>query len=1263
MTVDRTAPTLAITSSSASTLKIGQTATITFTFSEDPGSSFIWNGTSGDIVVSGGTLSAISGTGLTRFATFTPNANTNNGTASITVTGGAYTDAAGNAGGAGASPSLTFDTSAPGTSTPDLVTSSDTGTWTTDNVTSDTTPTFTGTAEANATVTLYSGGTIVLGTATADGSGNWSITSSALAEGQHHISTKVTDAAGNTGSASTVVSVTIDTTAPAAPNAPDLSTDTGASGSDNITSGASLTFTGSAQPGAMVTLYGSDGVTALGSALASGGAYSITTSSLGSGTHNLTVRQADSAGNLSAASSALAVTVDLVAPAAPSTPDMRAADDSGTSNTDNITSTLTPTFTGTAEAGSTVSLFDSDGTTVLGTATAAGDGTWSITTSAMSEGSHTLTAKAVDIAGNTSAASGGVTVVIDTTAPAAPGTPDLDAASDTGASNSDNITGDTTPTFSGTAENGATVTLYEGATVLGTATATGGAWSITTPALGEGSHAITATVRDAAGNVSAASSAVTVQIDTSAPTTTVASAAFSADTGGSTSDFITNTAAQTISGTLSANLAAGETVQVSLDNGATWATATATTGANTWSYNATLAGSNTLKVRVRDAVDNAGVEYTQAYVLDTAAPTLAITSDKSSLKIGETATITFTFSEDPGASFAAGDITVAGGTLGALSGAGLTRTATFTPNTGTNGGTASITVAGGAYSDTAGNAGGAGTTPALAFDTLAPVAPSAPDLAAASDVGFSNTDNLTSASTLTFTGTAEAGSTVTLYGTDGTTVLGTGVATGGNWSIAVAGMAAGAHTVTARAVDAAGNAGPASGALAVTIDRTAPTLAITSDKAALRIGETATITFTFSEDPGASFTGADVTVAGGTLGALSGTGLTRTATFTPAAATNGGTASITVAGGAYSDAAGNIAGAAGTPALSFDTLAPTASSTPDLAAASDTGSSPTDNITADATPTFTGTAEANATVTLYGTDGTTVLGTAVADGAGNWSITSSVLAAGTHTVSTRVTDAAGNTGPASAGLAITVDLAAPATTIATAAFSADTGSSASDLVTATAAQTISGTLSANLAAGEIVQVSLDNGATWATATSAVGANTWSYNGTLAASNTLRVRVMDAVDNAGVEHVQTYVLDTAAPTVAITSDKAALKIGETATLTFTFSEDPGASFTAADITVSGGTLGALSGTGTTRTATFTPDAGTNGGTASITVAGGSYSDLAGNAGGAGATPALAFDTSAPAATSAPPPRGSEAGRPPFRAERRAPRRSPARSGRP
>ncbi len=222
-------------------------------------------------------------------------------------------------------------------------------------------------------------------------------------------------------------------------------------------------------------------------------------------------------------------------------------------------------------------------------------------------------------------AGGSFIVVIDTAAPNAPSVPDMTPATDSGVSDTDNMTNNTTPSFIGTAEAGSTVTLYDtdGTTVLGTATADGsGNWSIMSTTLIAGTHTITAKAADAAGNVSVASSVLTVVIDTTAPTTTIASCAFSADTGDSSTDFITKTAAQTISGTLSAALVSGETVYISLDNGTTWTAASCATGTSTWSFAATLSGSDTLKVKVTDAVGNDGVEYSHAYTIDTTVPSV-----------------------------------------------------------------------------------------------------------------------------------------------------------------------------------------------------------------------------------------------------------------------------------------------------------------------------------------------------------------------------------------------------------------------------------------------------------------------------------------------------------------------------------------------------------------------------------------------------------------------------------------------------------------
>ncbi|MFZ4525557.1 MAG: cadherin domain-containing protein, partial [Chlorobium sp.] len=118
---------------------------------------------------------------------------------------------------------------------------------------------------------------------------------------------------------------------------------------------------------------------------------------------------------------------------------------------------------------------------------------------------------------------------------------------------------------------------------------------------------------------------ITVAVNNLAPTTIISEVHFSADTGTSNTDFITKTAAQTITGTLSAATVTGEVVKVSMDNGATWSTATNTIGQNSFSLTGvTLTGSSTLKVKVEDASGTAGTVTSHTYVLDNVAPATAI---------------------------------------------------------------------------------------------------------------------------------------------------------------------------------------------------------------------------------------------------------------------------------------------------------------------------------------------------------------------------------------------------------------------------------------------------------------------------------------------------------------------------------------------------------------------------------------------------------------------------------------------------------------
>ncbi|MGZ5199356.1 MAG: Ig-like domain-containing protein [Telluria sp.] len=1320
-TVDHTAPTLTISSDKAALLK-GQTATITFSFSEDPGAAF----TSGDISVSGGTLGAITGTGTTRTATFTPTANTDSSTATIAVAASAYSDAAGNALVA-ASKNLSFDTKAPTvtiTSDKPALHAGQTA-----NIT------FTFSEDPGATFSwngtsgdiAVSGGTLsaISGTGTTrtavftptagNNSGTANIT---IAAGSY------TDGAGNSGGAGTTPSITFDTLAPTV-------TITSDKPALKVGETAAITFTFSEDPGSSFTWDGTSGDLAISggtlSAIAGSGTTRTATftpaANTNNGTASITIAAnsyTDAAGNNGGAGTTPSLSFDTRAPTVAVTSDktVMASGD-----------TATITFTFSEDPGSSFSWDDVHQTgdlTVSGGTLGALSGTGTVRTATFTAGAGATASIAVtansyaDLAGNAGAGATSPTISLDTTPPDAPSTPVLSAGMDSGTSSTDNLIKSAVPTLTGTAEAGSTVKLYDGATQVGSGTADGsGNWSIVTSTLGEGAHSITAKATDAAGNTGLASGALALTIDTTKPTLTIASDA-AALTIGQTAT-ITFTFSEDPGSTFTDDdvVVSGGTLGAISGTGTT-RTAVFTPTANTDSATASItvdAGKYT------DAAGNDGLAgATPILAYDTHAPSVTITSDKPALKIGETAVITFTFSENPGASFDSGDVVVSSGTLSAISGTGLTRTATFTPTANSNNGSASITVGDGLYTDAAGNPGHAGTTPSLVFDTLAPGAPSAPVLDSGSDSGTSNTDNLTNVGTPKLVGTAEAGATVKLY--DGATLVGTGTAdVGGNWWIVTNTLAEGAHAITATATDAAGNTGASSGALSVTVDQTAPTLVITSDKSALlagqaatitftfsedpggtftsgdiavsggtlgalsgtgtsrtavftpdadtnsgtasitvaagkytdaagndgiagatpsvhfdtlvptvtitsdkpalKVGETALITFTFSEDPGASFGAGDVVVSGGTLSAISGTGQTRTATFTPTAGTDGGTASITIGDGLYTDAAGNPGHAGTTPSLAFDTLAPAAPSTPVLDTGSDSGTSHSDNLTNVDTPQLSGTAEAGATVRLY--DGATLVGTGTADIGGSWSIVTGTLAEGAHAITATATDAAGNTGAASGAISVTIDQTAP-----TLAITSDNAA-----------------LLAGQAATITFTFSEDPGSTFASGDIAVGGGTL---GALSGSGTTRTAVFtpDADTNAGTASItvgaSTYTdaagndggagitptlhFDTLVPTVAVTSDKAALKAGETALITFTFSEDPGTSFSASDLTVSGGTLAAISGTGTTRTAVFTPTANINGGTAGISIGEGSYLDAAGNAGHAGATPSLTFDTLAP-----------------------------------
>jgi hypothetical protein len=371
------------------------------------------------------------------------------------------------------------------------------------------------------------------GFATAGAGGAWSITVTGLSgQGAHTLTARSFDLAGNPSQAdSSGFTFTYDTVAPEAP--PSLAIvsadNSGASSTDNLTSVLHPDLAGSGAPANhVIRVYKGNGIVGesvlVGSTTANAeGAWTLIVSTgLPAGDHTLFAVAVDPAGNVSAASSLYALSIDGSAPAAPTSLALASASDTGDSSSDQVTKSTSLLITGlNAPAGGSVQLFE--GSTSLGFATIDGS-SWSRTvTSITSNGSHTIHAVAYDSAGNASGQSTALTVTLDTEAPAtAASAPDLQAANDSGVSATDNITSSTLPTFAGTIpEAGRLVELYDANNVLrgSTVSTTGGNWSIATASAftADATHTVTAYWYDQAGNKSPASGGMAFKVDTNSP--------------------------------------------------------------------------------------------------------------------------------------------------------------------------------------------------------------------------------------------------------------------------------------------------------------------------------------------------------------------------------------------------------------------------------------------------------------------------------------------------------------------------------------------------------------------------------------------------------------------------------------------------------------------------------------------------------------------------------------------------------------------------
>ncbi|WP_296950515.1 Ig-like domain-containing protein [uncultured Massilia sp.] len=732
---------------------------------------------------------------------------------------------------------------------------------------------------------------------------------------------------------------------------------------------------------------------------------------------------------------------------------------------------------------------------------------------------------------------------------------------------------------------------------------------------------------DAAGNAGLASNFRLVTGDTRGPTVTVDSSATRLKAGETATITFTFSEApvgfddadvQVAGGTL------GPVAASATDPKVYTATFTPTAGAGDIAASvAVRAGGYT------DATGNAGAAGHVAIGADTLAPTLAITSDKSVLKAGETATVTFTFSEAP-LHFDDADLAVSGGTLGPVAATADPKvfTATFTP-AAADVLNASVGLAAVHYTDAAGNPGAPATAVTFGGDTRTPTLAITADTTrlhagqsavltltfSEAPAGFDAGDIAHAGGTLgTLTATADPKVFTIAFTPDARDSLAAWVEVGaGSWT------------------DAAGNAGGAGAKVDFGGDTLAPTVSVASDRATVKAGETATLTFTFSEAP-QGFADGDVSVTGGSVSGLAASADPKvyTATFTPTAGLDVVDATVAVHAGAYADAAGNDGAAGNTVAIGGDTRAPGVTISADKTAvkAGDTVALTFTFTEAPAGLDADDIAVSGGTLTNFhaGTDGKVYTATFTPAASDNLSATVGI-AAGAYT------DAAANAGLASNVLAISGDTRGPTVTVDTSATRLTAGETATITFTFSEApvgfddadvQVAGGTL------GPVAASATDPKIYTATFTPTAGA------GDIAASVAVRAGgYTDAAGNAGAAGHVAIGADTLAPTLVITSDKSVLKAGETATVTFTFSEAP-QGFDADDIVVGGGSIADLAATADPKvyTATFTPAAGQAALAATVGVAAGSFTDAAGNANPAGgAVASIAGDTLAPTVTDA------------------------------
>ena len=852
-----------------------------------------------------------------------------------------------------------------------------------DGVTNANLLTLSGTAAPNTTVLVFDGATQI-GTAIVNASGSWTFATAILPDGQHLFTAIDRVANGSTSAPSVGLTLSVDTRAPNAPTIIGFSPDTGTIGDGN-TSATVLTLSGTGEAKSTVLVY--DGTTLLGTALVgTNGTWSLQTGTLSGGVHKFTATDKDAAGNTSAASTALNVTIGSTSP--PPAPVISSFSPDSNFVGDGVTNANLLTLSGTAAPNTTVLVFD--GATQIGTAIVNASGSWTFATAILPDGQHLFTAIDRVANGSTSAPSVGLTLSVDTRAPNAPAI--IGFSPDTGTIGDGN-TSATVLTLSGTGEAKSTVLVYDGTTLLGTAlVGTNGTWSLQTGTLSGGVHKFTATDKDAAGNTSAASTALNVTIGSTSPPPTPVISSFSPDSN-FVGDGITNANLLTLSGT-----AAPNTTVLVFDGASQIGTATVS-ASGSWMFTTAILQDGWHPFTVIDKAANGATSAPSAAFglsVDTRAPNapaiIGFSPDTGTIGDGNTSANALTLSGTGEANSTA--LIYDGTTM--LGTAYVAANGTWSLQTGT--------LSGGIHKFTATDKDWAGntSTPSAALNVTIGSGPPVPIIASFFPDSNVGGDGITNGKVLTLTGTAVASTNIQVY--DGATLIGSTPVNGsGAWSFTTVALADGVHRFTAKDMDSVGNLSAASLVVNVTVDTVAP------------------MAPTLSSYSSSTMTLAGMAEASSTIKVYDGNTAIGTATANASGAWSFVTGSLT--SGNHSlvatdmDGAGNVSSMSSALSITVNSsgVPPAAPTISKFFADSGTLG---DGITSANVLTLTGAVAADSLVKVY--DGSSLLGTTTASGAGIWSFETGALSDSTHLFSATATNTSGSTSAQSAVMSVKV---------------------------------------------------------------------------------------------------------------------------------------------------------------------------------------------------------------------------------------------------